>query len=693
MWWSWTAPSDERVTIDTIGSSDPYAALAVYTGDSISNLSLVASNYGGWVNRVEFDAVSGQTYAIAFDSYSFGGNVTLNLTLPPANDNRASAQVIPSSLLAETPGTLSGATDEPGESALSMDAIFDTEPTVWYTWTAPANAEWLRLRLAGIGVPSVLTVFPSGSDLPIVQERTASPNELIFAITGGTSYEIRPSVHVRDLYSVFTPPVLDFTLELEAVATPSTPDDFVFRGRGKLALGSAAGFSGALADFTEALNLDSSHEKARFFRGLARLLSLTDEAAFAQLQTDLGVTLGGSLRDGSVTAAVDADSHFVPAAGAHTSQVVAWIDDHFIPRLEEIRTDFGLITDSAFLVSLSAYETGGSPLLVDRADVLSLTATTHAVEMLFDLLFTYDLGVSLESARTLAKSGELSAEKTFETYQNLLTFADSGRLQDFAGQLSLLRDQYEIASTAVLARSEQQSHLTSGLGNSPEGATEIQEHLDLVDSSLTGEVNWQGHPINLSRLLATNDSIRDWLPDISGNGAVPGSLPDPTFDGILPGISQADANNVLARLGVLAGMEEYQLGWVSYFDSLGLPSGPFDDADGDGISNFDEYVLLSDPEIPDTVYQSLDRAEIDPGQSELTFTFIRPIAELAGEWPLVLAVSDDLSTWDLTESKVQLISVEPSGDSYSEVVTYQVTGIDPAQASNRYFRIQAVYTP
>src|SRR5262245_15841075 len=43
VWWTWTAPADGAVTITTAGSSFD-TLLAVYTGDSIGNLTLMAFN-------------------------------------------------------------------------------------------------------------------------------------------------------------------------------------------------------------------------------------------------------------------------------------------------------------------------------------------------------------------------------------------------------------------------------------------------------------------------------------------------------------------------------------------------------------------------------------------------------------------------------------------------------------------------
>jgi len=84
VWWKWTAPYDGETTVRTIGSSFP-TTLGVYTGTiSVSNLTLVASDYNslGGLNRsrVTFDAVAGTMYSIAVDGFS-GASGAIQLEL------------------------------------------------------------------------------------------------------------------------------------------------------------------------------------------------------------------------------------------------------------------------------------------------------------------------------------------------------------------------------------------------------------------------------------------------------------------------------------------------------------------------------------------------------------------------------------------------------------------------------------
>jgi hypothetical protein len=89
VWYQWQSPTTASVTIDTLGSNFD-TVLAVYTGTTVSGLTLVASNddigSGNTASRVTFAATQGTVYRIAVDGFDNNadggdtGNITLNWT-------------------------------------------------------------------------------------------------------------------------------------------------------------------------------------------------------------------------------------------------------------------------------------------------------------------------------------------------------------------------------------------------------------------------------------------------------------------------------------------------------------------------------------------------------------------------------------------------------------------------------------
>jgi hypothetical protein len=77
VWWAWSAPRSGIARLSAQGTTFS-PVIAIYTGSSVPALSLVES--GLFVTQIDFSAVGGIPYAIAFDSY-FGdrGNIQFAL--------------------------------------------------------------------------------------------------------------------------------------------------------------------------------------------------------------------------------------------------------------------------------------------------------------------------------------------------------------------------------------------------------------------------------------------------------------------------------------------------------------------------------------------------------------------------------------------------------------------------------------
>ncbi|HPO13590.1 MAG TPA: proprotein convertase P-domain-containing protein, partial [Candidatus Hydrogenedentes bacterium] len=143
VWWRFDPPVVElggdgnTVTFTTKGSSFN-TTLAVYTGSSVNNLTLVASNNNA-ASGVIYSTVSfpmqGTYYAIAVDGYNAAsGNIVLTWNV---NDNFADSLNLGSASSGDKPGSTLGATKETDEPT---HADFGSaNHSVWYTWMAPAN--------------------------------------------------------------------------------------------------------------------------------------------------------------------------------------------------------------------------------------------------------------------------------------------------------------------------------------------------------------------------------------------------------------------------------------------------------------------------------------------------------------------------------------------------------------------------
>ncbi len=141
----------------TLAGSDFDTLLAVYTGSSLSTLSLVATNDdcpgGVSTSCVTFNIFGGMTYSVQVDGWSGRrGAVRIALTVvvqpPPANDAFSAAVTTFPAM-----GTTVGATLETGEPRAVAGK--GASGSAWYRFIGPANgiatvskSRWFRLRVA-----------------------------------------------------------------------------------------------------------------------------------------------------------------------------------------------------------------------------------------------------------------------------------------------------------------------------------------------------------------------------------------------------------------------------------------------------------------------------------------------------------------------------------------------------------------
>jgi len=199
VWWTWTAPGDGHAAFSTEGS-DFDTVLAIYTGESVSTLTAVASDDESGPNhtsRATFTAVAGTAYAIALDGYGGAvGNIALSVvwsgtSVTPVNDAFANRLVLPGASFSTTGGNIN-ATAQAGEPP---HAGSTAARSLWWSWTATQNGA-VQVSTAGSDFDTVLALY-TGTALnaltPVASDDQSGGNDtsrLVFNATAGTTYQI-----------------------------------------------------------------------------------------------------------------------------------------------------------------------------------------------------------------------------------------------------------------------------------------------------------------------------------------------------------------------------------------------------------------------------------------------------------------------------------------------------------------------
>ncbi|MEY2463339.1 MAG: hypothetical protein QOH64_1477, partial [Acidimicrobiaceae bacterium] len=165
VWFSWTAPHSGSATINA--SSSFGTVVAAYSGTQVGGLTRIANqaqpgNPGPSQIRVRVSAGVSYRFAVDAQPYSLagGGDFTLSLHLidSPPNDDFADAQLLVG-VAADVDGTNVGATQEPCEPIHDLNYY---DPSVWYSWTAPASGG-VTIDMAGSELDAVVGVYTGDS--------------------------------------------------------------------------------------------------------------------------------------------------------------------------------------------------------------------------------------------------------------------------------------------------------------------------------------------------------------------------------------------------------------------------------------------------------------------------------------------------------------------------------------------------
>lgn len=171
-WWTWTAPVNGTVTVNTFGSGFD-TILAVYTGSAVNALSVIASNDDYDFNNevyesgLSFNAVAGRVYRIAVDGYNGTsgqqeGEIRLEVSQsagnPGANNAFAAAIAITGATGSSTGNNLTF-TREAGEP---LHAGIDGRRSAWWSWTAPSSGNFV-FETIGSSFDTVLAVYTGSS--------------------------------------------------------------------------------------------------------------------------------------------------------------------------------------------------------------------------------------------------------------------------------------------------------------------------------------------------------------------------------------------------------------------------------------------------------------------------------------------------------------------------------------------------
>jgi hypothetical protein len=199
LWWSYTAPSDGRFQIQ------PQAAVAVYTGNSVDQLTTIMTN-GIPGGLFVIKATKGVTYHIqlytAGDNSFAQGKFFYSFTPlePTTNDNFADAAPLDGSAKSNW-----GATRELGEPLHSGSS--GTNKSIWWKMTAGANLSSGGIRISQTTLSNVTIAVYQGTTVDTLRLLSKGPDRVLFDAWACETYYVAvetPESEDGDISITFT---------------------------------------------------------------------------------------------------------------------------------------------------------------------------------------------------------------------------------------------------------------------------------------------------------------------------------------------------------------------------------------------------------------------------------------------------------------------------------------------------------
>ncbi|MGB6222388.1 hypothetical protein [Haloferula sp.] len=703
VWYLWTAPVDGSCVFEVNGSGDEW--LAAYQGDSYSALLFEASGK----QQVGFSVQAGKVYSIAVGVPSYedagGFEISFDCREHASNDAFLSLSDLGTTSSAMLSGRLLGATRESMEPNHGGGT---GSGSLWWRWTAPADGIWI---LDGTGSKSsaAMAIYQGEEINELLKRASVSRNGgdlLVWKAQAGESY----------LIVVDGLPENGGVGELEVILEPISAPNDAFAGRRLLSPGLPAEdrivVNGASSEIGESRNMGTDtlwwewqaledgwvdidltecENAARPWVGVGSEVSLLGEVALQEVASD------------TWSFKAVAGSRYQLAIGSRysnrviTGEVVLLMTEADRASNDMFADAFELPAEPGLIVSTSrgAGLEAGEPVIIQP--------TNRYRSLWWHWTAPRDGLVGFETG-----SGEWAA--IFHDAEEIAELVELGEVVPNSGRFRVERGhRYRISAGDRIGRAFEIKVLFGPRGDLFDQPVELGSAFEVRrDDSLTGGSHEQGEPLHFNsppdrsrwyRWIAPSAGRLEvgilaesaiWVSAYSGGQidrlrCLTEGLNEISLDLVAgqelrlavdtsSSVASPDYRLTLSFLPV--GYEEWRDG---YFAADEQDSGPDDDADHDGRSNFLELSMGTHPKI------------FDQGAA-MSFDFVDGKVRLnlrrtAGQsdWSHHFEVSEDLRVWTPTTLLEHVDSITDHGDG-TETFHSLLPNFGPATQSRLHFR-------
>ena len=301
--------------------------------------------------------------------------------------------------------------------------------------------------------------------------------------------------------------------------------------------------------------LAPNNADANVLLAATRLLTLANQPAGEAFLDRLGFAATNRSVYGW-TARAPTDTNGVPfaPAGVSAAEIPAFLLTNCLPQIIAADANLAVVSGTDYTLALSSNETSTVSVTLDYGDLLLLRAGLNAAEYACYTVCPWDFDVQLAELRAFRTNGASTAQEFLEQYPSLLTFTTTNDLgaarQAFSSAVTL----YTNASAFIRSRPLSTVRLFNYDPISDQSEANFRTALIELNDSLNGPVmlTWTDDygtnlSIDMGNQFTEAFSPRAFFPEFSGKAIIAGTLPDPTFGGVVQGLASWQVEDFLGN--------------------------------------------------------------------------------------------------------------------------------------------------
>ena len=342
-----------------------------------------------------------------------------------------------------------------------------------------------------------------------------------------------------------------------SVLADTTATEYFEAGTNDVAAGD---FALANLSFSNALSLSPNNVTNNFFYAATGLLSLPEEPAGSNFLAHIG--FGSAGRDFS-TGRLKADQREWPSEIPVTTpplnadEFTAQLRTNVLPAIIAAQSNLARITVTNFTVDLTSNETHTGAVTLDWGDVQMLQAMCDAAELFIYTTYSWNLNVQLITASNyFGKDGSFEAFLT--NYPSLLATTTTADLPAARGAFTNAINEYFTASQFIRNRPPGEIRLFNLSTNDLTKELKFRQILSNLLASLNGPVvvftNSPNNRVSMQAFFSGNFNLRSYLPEFQGDDFVWDTFPDPTFGGIITGLTEKQTGKGFLKISHVQGV-------------------------------------------------------------------------------------------------------------------------------------------